>query len=304
MNAVSIGEVLWDVLGDRYHLGGAPFNFAAHLHRLGHSVSFVSAVGNDDLGQQVRREMDRLGLSTRFLTSVPDQATGRVTVTLKAGGQPQFVIHRPAAYDFVQITSKQLQELSVSSPDWIYFGTLLQMNLSARRATDTLLASLPRARRFYDVNLRAGSYTPELVRSLLEQATVIKLNDQEVAEVAEMIGCSYGSLEDFCRQTAERFRCQAVCVTCGAEGCAVLIGDQFLKAPGYAVKVADTVGAGDAFAAGFIHGLASSWPPHQVADFANRLGALVASRAGAVPEWKMAEIHALEMQAGRRNFAS
>lgn len=294
MNAVSIGEVLWDVFGETHHLGGAPFNFAAHLTRLGNSVCFVSGVGLDSFGQRILQEMERLQLSTRFVTSVPDQTTGRVTVTIDADGQPQFVIHRPAAYDCVQLTSQQLHELSALAPEWIYFGTLLQTNPSARRVTDTLLSSLPRAKRFYDVNLRPGSYTPKLVRDLLEQATVIKLNDQEVAEVAGMIGCSYGSIEDFCRRMAKTFHCEAVCVTCGPQGCAALIGDQFALAPGYAVKVADTVGAGDAFAAAFVHGLTSGWPPQQVADFANRLGALVASRRGAIPEWNLEDIHSLQ----------
>lgn len=303
MNAVSIGEVLWDVFGDTYHLGGAPFNFAAHLHRLGNSVSFVSGIGNDSLGRRVGQEMKRLGLSTGFLTKVSDQATGRVTVTLEAGGQPRFQIHRPAAYDFLQLTTQQLEEISSQAPEWIYFGTLLQTNASARQVTESLLACLPRARRFYDVNLRAGSYATELVRDLLARATVIKLNDQEVVEVANMIGWSDQSLEDFCRQTAERFHCEAICVTCGAQGCAALIGNDFLQAPGYAVKVADTVGAGDAFAAGFVHALASGWPPHQVVDFANRLGALVASRPGAIPEWHLEEITALESQVPRPNLA-
>lgn len=293
MNAVSIGEVLWDVFENRCHLGGAPFNFAAHLRRLGNSVFFVSGVGNDNLGGQVRDEMDRLGLSTRFLTPVAEQSTGQVTVTIDAEGQPRFVIHRPAAYDLVQLTQPQLDEISAAAPDWIYFGTLLQMHPAARQVTRRLLEALPGSRRFYDVNLRPGSYSPELVRSLLAEADVIKLNDQEVVEIAAMIGCSYRSLEDFCHQCAGGFNCEAVCVTCGAQGCAALIGDAYVQAPGYRVKVADTVGAGDAFAAGFIHGLASGWPPDRVADFANRLGALVASRAGAIPDWNAEEMNAL-----------
>ncbi|PYX90421.1 MAG: carbohydrate kinase [Acidobacteria bacterium] len=293
MIAVSIGEVLWDVLAGEYHLGGAPFNFAAHLRRLGHSVSFISGVGSDPLGHQVRQEMVRLGLSSCFINEVLDHPTGRVTVTLEAAGQPRFVIHRPAAYDFLQLTREQLDLISTQHPEWIYFGTLLQMNSSARRVTDALLASLPGAKRFYDVNLRPGSYTPELVHDLLSKATVIKLNDQEVVEVAKIIGCSYRSLEDFCRQSARAFRYHAVCVTRGAEGCATLIADDYLETSGYAVEVSDTVGAGDAFAAAFLHGLASGWRPSKVADFANRLGALVASRPGAIPDWDLTEVNSL-----------
>ena len=102
------------------------------------------------------------------------------------------------------------------------------------------------------------------------------------------------SLEDFCRGYAREFGWSAMCVTRGARGCALLIGNEYVEADGYAVNVADTVGAGDAFAAAFVHGLGSRWPIGEIADFANRVGALVASRSGATPAWTIAEARALE----------
>ncbi len=291
--AISIGEVLWDVVGQQEFLGGAPCNFAANLRMLGHNVLFISAVGEDQRGDEVLRQMSARGLAIDYVRRVHEYPTGMVSVTLDSQAQPSFVIHRPAAYDFPQLTDRQLAGLVSYSPNWIYFGTLVQMSAQARQVTRRLLEAAPGARRFYDVNLRTDCYEPDLIRDLLMRATVVKLNDQEVREISRMVGQRCGSLEEFCRCYTQRFGWQAVCVTCGANGCVLLVGDAYVEAQGYSVQVRDTVGAGDAFAAAFVHGLSSGWQPLQIADFANRVGALVASRRGAVPAWTLEEAQAL-----------
>src|SRR5579884_2933506 len=100
MKIISIGEVLWDVLGDREHLGGAPFNFAAHLAKLGHEVFFVSGVGRDARGDRIIEELSGRGVSPRYISRDAKYPTGIATATLSSDGQPTFTIHRPAAYDF------------------------------------------------------------------------------------------------------------------------------------------------------------------------------------------------------------
>ncbi len=293
MKIVSIGEVLWDVIGSAEHLGGAPFNFAAHARKLGHEVLFVSAVGTDARGQRILERMAGLGLSTRFVTRVKDYPTGTVTVTLDGMGQPSYVIHRPAAYDFPQLSQTDLEAIFSPKPDWIYFGTLQQMSGESSQLTMRLLEAGRNVRRFYDINLRERSYEASIVRELMSHATVLKLNEQEVSQIQEMFGRTRGSLEDFCRSYAGEFGCESVCITRGAEGCALLMNGEYLEAAGYPVKIADAVGAGDAFAAALLHGMSSGWPPAQIADFANRVGALVASRPGAIPDWTIQEATAL-----------
>ena len=295
MKIVSIGEVLWDVIGEKEHLGGATFNFSAHARKLGHEVYFVSAVGRDERGDRVLDRMLEMRLSTRFVRRDDNFPTGIASVTLNANGQPTFRIERPGAYDFPVLTEADLNELLQPAPDWIYFGTLHQISPQAREVTNRLLAAKCGARHFYDVNLRPACYDPQLVRDLLAQATVVKLNDEEVPAVDQMCGGSHQTLEEFCRDYASRLGWEAVCVTRGAEGCAVLLGEEFAEASGYGVRVVDTVGAGDAFAAAFLHGLGKGWPVARVADFANRVGALIASRPGAVPPWTRDEVE---------NFAS
>jgi fructokinase len=260
VNLLSIGEILWDLIGNERYLGGAPFNLAVQARRLGHNVAFVSAVGDDELGHAAIAAAQAQGISADYIATVPGVPTGTVTVALDFAGQPSFTIHRPAAYD--RIPAHPI----AFDPDWICFGTLLQTAPAMRQLVRGLLDAFPGARRFYDVNLRPGSYTAELVADLLRVATVVKLNETEVEEVARMLGPQSWEL---------------ACITRGADGCTVIMNGWRYDCRGYPVKVADTVGAGDAFSAAFLHGLDQGWPPAQIGDFANRIGAEVASRRGA-----------------------
>lgn len=290
MKIVSIGEDLWDVIGSLEHLGGAPFNFAAHARKLGHEVMFVSAVGIDARGDRILELMSGLGLSTQFITRVKDYPTGSVAVTLDTTGQPSYVIHRPVAYDFPRLSPEDLDAIFSPAPDWIYFGTLQQMSVAAKQLTMKLIEHGRGARLVYDINLRVHSYKSSLVRELMSCATVLKLNEQELLQIQEMFGqATSGSLEQFCRSYASEFGYESVCVTRGAAGCSLLMNGEYFEAAGYPVKIGDAVGAGDAFAAALLHGIGCGWPAARIADFSNRVGALVASRQGAIPNWTTEE---------------
>lgn len=290
MTIVSIGEVLWDVFDKEEHIGGAPFNFAAHAAKLGHTVLFVSAVGDDDRGRRALDRIKELGLDTRFVHRTTHAPTGYVSVFVSDKGQPDYTIHRPAAYDFPALTAEDRAEIGRLRPDWICFGTLEQLSPRARALTKELIAAHPQARRFYDINLRRDSWNADIVRELLAEASLLKINDGEARAVEGMLGMPAASQETFCRAISERFGLQGVCVTRGGSGCAVLWEGEYVESPGHRVKVADTVGAGDAFAAAFLHGIATNWPIRKTADFANRLGALVAGKRGAIPDWTMREL--------------
>lgn len=287
MRLASLGEILWDLIGDKELLGGATFNFSVQLARLGHDVAFVSAVGTDERGRRALEAAARLGLSTRFIRTVTDAPTGAVSVTVDAEGQPSYVLHRPAAYDFVTLDEADLDALS---PSWIYHGTLQLIEPRMRDLLRTITARYPFARRFYDINLRRDSYNAPLLLDLLRGAHVVKLNDDEVVHLQKMAGTCHEPLEEFCRAYASRHGWEAVCVTRGERGCAILRGAEYVEIPGVAVRIADTVGAGDAFAAAFLHGLDAGWPAAKIGAFANRLGAIVASRSGGVPDWQWSEL--------------
>jgi fructokinase len=274
-------------------LGGALLNLSVHAARLGHQVSLVSAVGADQRGERALEAMSLLGLSTDLVQRSGKWPTGIVTVTVADDGQPEFEIHRPAAYDSMTLDAAGLERLAAWDPDWICYGTLLSMYPRGRKVLFDAIDAIPRARRFYDVNLRPKSFTAELVLELLRRATVVKLNQDEVRSLDVMFQGSTRTLEEFCRDHAARLGWEAVCVTRGELGCAILAGGEFVEVPGYSVQVADTVGAGDAFAAAFLHGLHVGWPAAQIGDFANRLGAFVASRRGGAAPWSLDQIQAL-----------
>lgn len=290
MKIVAIGEVLWDVFPSSERLGGAPFNFAAQACRLGHEVQFVSAVGDDERGRLILERARALGLHTEFLATVREHATGMVSVTLDEQGKPSFHLHRPAAYDAVRMSDEAIARLQAWQPDWLYFGTLHQIYPEVRALTARLAQALPAAKRFYDINLRPPCYSRELLEALLPLANVVKWNDDEACEVDRMFGFEDRPLSAFTAHWQARYGWDAVAVTRGPHGCAVRIGDDYAEAPGIAIQVADTVGAGDAFAAAFLHGLSEGWDAMATGEFANRLGALVASRPGAIPEWSLEEL--------------
>ncbi len=237
--------------------------------------------------------MEQAGLATRFISRVSNHPTGTVTVAIDSLGLPQYAIHRPAAYDFPALSPADFDALLNPAPDWIYFGTLQQMSAPAHDLTLKLLSAARSAKRFYDINLRTNSFTPELVQRLARHANVLKLNEQEVPVLREIAGIEGASSERFCRDCLSAFQMEAICITLGPEGCALLINNEYVESPGFPVKVADTIGAGDAFSAALVHGINAGWAASQIAGFANRVGALVASRPGGTPKWSIDEAMAL-----------
>jgi fructokinase len=290
--ALILGEVLWDIFERSMHLGGAPLNFSAHLQRLGHEALLISTVGNDDLGEATLREMAALGLNSSFLQRTSCFETGTAYVKLGPGDRTRYVISRSAAYESVSVSDAEIQRLKALAPAWLYHGTLFPFHPQGKAVLDRLLASFAMCSKFYDLNLRQGFYSAELVTQLLTSADVVKLNEEELETVHEFTGLPTRP-ESFCREGAARYDWRAACVTLGSRGCAMLRGDEYFEAEGHIINVADTVGAGDAFAAGFMHGLICGWTVADTAAFANRLGALVASRHGAIPHWTLKE--ALEL---------
>jgi len=288
----SVGEVLWDVFPDQERLGGAPMNICANLQRLGDQGVLLSAVGADERGLLALQEMHSLGLSTEYVREVSQLPTGIATIRTVAAGETEYEIPRPAAYDLVSSDPRRLQEAVTTGVDWLYFGTLLQTMPQNELFITRLKSLLAPARAFYDMNLRTGHWNLELVQRLSRQATILKMNEHEAETLFHLIRNAGEAfiLEDFCRLWASDYGIDSICVTLGAEGCMVYDKGTTLRVPGYEVTVCDTVGSGDAFAAAFLHGYDNGWPILKTARFANALGALVASRAGATPRWTLDEV--------------
>ncbi|MCF6290453.1 MAG: carbohydrate kinase [Desulfobacterales bacterium] len=279
LKILTIGEVVWDIFPDRQVLGGAPLNVAYQLHSQGLEVTPVSRIGADDLGRRTLEEIDRLGLSCRGIQQDPELATGRVTVTIGNNHEPVFNIIAPAAWDAIAL-DPALTRIE-KKPFLLVFGTLAQRSPISRKTIQALrqLATI----RCYDVNLRPPFTTPDLVRDSLAAADLVKMNEEELQTVANWFGISGTEPRDLGTGLRNRFAVNILVVTRGAAGAWLLCPDGFFSHPGFPVRVADTVGSGDAFFAGIIKGYLAgrAWP--ETLARANRRGAYVASSNGATP---------------------
>lgn len=287
------GEVLWDVFDGREHLGGAPLNFSAMVQRLGHSVTLLTAVGEDARGRRALEKIRSLGLSLDSVQVVP-LPTGAAEVATDERGNASFLIERPAAFDRLVTEPELTHRLAAIKPCWIYFGTLAQTEFRNEQLLRDLVQRIPDLKRFYDMNLREGHWNMSLVQRLSGLADLLKVNDIEAQTLHRESGrADPFSLESFCRAWAEEYDIATICVTLGGDGCAIFAHGRLEVYPGFQVKVIDTVGAGDAFAAAFLHGLLQRWPTARGARFANAVGAVIASHAGAIPDWKPSEVERL-----------
>lgn len=280
---LAFGEVLWDQLPNGSVLGGAAANFASRVQALGVDVALVSRVGQDDLGAELVRALDRMGLATTFVQRDAKKPTGTVQVSFDEEGQPAYVIRQDVAYDFIACPA-ELVEVA-HHVEVVYFGTLVQRSPTARKSLAMLLEAAPNATRLLDVNLRRDCYTKHTVESSLHHADILKLNEVEVVDLSEMFGFPDHDIESFCDRAIERFGLSICLVTRGAQGAFIKTrGGERQKIAGYNVDVIDTIGAGDAFTAGFVWAHVSGKPLAESCEMGVRCGALVAThRGGMVP---------------------
>ena len=281
---LALGEVLWDVFPDGPRFGGAPANFACACAGLGGErvrVSLASAVGRDDLGEQARRRLTEHGVGTSHLAAV-EAETGQVRVTLDAAGKASYRFIDNPAWDHIPATAGLLD--AAAAADVICYGTLGQWANPSRDAIRAAVrAASPDALRILDINLRPPFWTPEVVRDSLPLANVLKLNDEELPTLAGLLGLS-GTVEEVLQAVLTRYSYRLVALTRGENG-AVLLDDRGGRSEtaGVRVRVADTVGAGDAFAAAVALGVARGLPLAEVNRRATEVAAFVCTQPGGTP---------------------
>jgi len=279
---VGIGEILWDLLPDSRQMGGAPANFAVHARALGASGVIVSAVGDDRPGREILEELGRRGLDRSGIAVVSGVPTGTVTVALDAGGIPRYTIHEGVAWDVIPWTAG-IAGLAARA-DAVCFGSLAQRSPVSRAAIGAFLdATGPDCLRVLDLNLRQSYFSREIVRSLLERATVLKLNDEELTTVAGLLSLP-GPEDRVLAGLLEAYPLTLIALTKGPSGSRLFGRGVDLSTPGRPVETADTVGAGDAFTAALVSGLLKKKRWDEIGDRANRVAAYVCSRKGAWPE--------------------
>jgi fructokinase len=290
---VGIGEILWDLFPAGKQLGGAPANFAYMASLLGAEGIPASRVGDDALGGEVLARLGELGISTEFIQQDEDHPTGTVKVEVDRAGQPRFEITELVAWDFLAWTHRW-QELA-DRADAVCYGTLAQRSEHSRSAMRSfLLATRSESVRVCDINLRQDFFSAQIVSESMKLASIVKLNHEELPRVMRLLDLEHRSERDSARSLLLAHDLQMICVTRGNRGSFLMTCDEYDEHAGFTVKVADTVGAGDAFTAALVHGYLRRKSLAELNESANRVAAWIASQRGGMPKPSGTLQHALK----------
>lgn len=282
---VGMGEALWDVLPDGKKIGGAPANFAFHAGQAGMDSRVVSAVGKDALGEEALATLEGKGLNIEAVARV-DFPTGVVNVSLGEQGIPQYDICEGVAWDNIPFTPA-LANLA-SQAQAVCWGSLAQRNEVSRKTIFSFLDAMPSDEerlKVFDINLRQQFYTLEIIEASCHRANVLKINDEELVLVSELLRLGAGSPEVLCRSLMERYGLRILVLTCGANGSYVFTPVETSYRVTPKVQVADTVGAGDSFTATLVGELLRNTPVGVAHEHAVEVAAYVCTQQGAMAEW-------------------
>ena len=278
---VGIGEALWDVLPEGKKIGGAPANFAYHVSQFGLDGRTVSAVGEDKLGTEILENFYEKKLYS-MIERVP-YPTGTVQVELDAEGIPCYDIKEGVAWDNIPYTSA-LEGLAKQTSA-VCFGSLAQRSVVSRETINKFLDAMPEGNtlKVFDINLRQGFYTKEILCNSFKRCNVLKINDEELVTVSRMFGYPGIDLQDKCWILLAKYNLKMLILTCGVNGSYVFTPGNvsFVETP--KVEVADTVGAGDSFTATFVAALLKGMPITEAHRLAVEVSAFVCTQNGAMP---------------------
>ena len=279
---VGMGEALFDCLPEGKKIGGAPANFAYHVSQFGFKSCVVSAVGNDEDGDEIMRIFNQRGLNTQIeRVAFP---TGTVQVTLDEKGIPSYEIKKGVAWDNIPFT-EELKELAHNARA-VCFGSLAQRNAVSHDTIVRFLNEMPEdddTLKIFDINLRQSFYTPELLEESMGRCNILKINDEELELVSRMFGFHSISQEDKCWLLLAKYGLKMLILTCGVDGSYVFTPGKMSFQPTPKVAVADTVGAGDSFTGSFTAAILAGMPVEEAHKLAVEVSAFVCTQSGAMP---------------------
>ena len=277
---VGLGEILWDLLPGGKVLGGAPANFAYQTSQFGFEGYAVSAIGKDALGDEIIESLSSKSLNHKI--ERVDFPTGTVQVTLDGKGIPQYEICENVAWDNIPFTP-EIEDLARKAST-VCFGSLAQRSEVSHKTILRFLELLPEdALKVFDINLRQHFYSKEIIDNSLKHSNILKINDDEVVIVAELYGWNGLKEAEICRKLVEMYNLKLVILTKGTNGSYVITSCEEFFRPTPKVTVADTVGAGDAFTAGFVASLLRGKTIPEAHKTAVEVSAFVCTQHGAMP---------------------
>lgn len=281
-SVIGIGEALFDVLPEGKKLGGAPANFAYHVSQFGIESCAVSAKGDDELGKELIAELDVHHLNYQIETV--DYPTGTVQVSLDANGIPAYEIKEGVAWDNIPFTPA-LEEKAKNCTA-VCFGSLAQRNEVSRNTIHRFLDAMPNEEgryKVFDINLRQGFFTKEIITESIKRCNILKINDEELITISRIFGYPGIDLQNKCWLLLGKYNLKMLILTCGVNGSYVFTPGEvsFIETP--KVEVADTVGAGDSFTGAFVASILRGKSVREAHELAVKVSAYVCTQNGAMP---------------------
>lgn len=275
---ICFGEILWDVYPDKKIIGGAPLNVALRLHSYNTNVKIISCIGTDDSGNRVEEYLSKNDLSQELIQKNTTLKTGSVLITVDESGNACYEISQPVAWDAIHLTPALID--AVKKTSFFLFGSLAARGNYNRMTLQRLLDVANT--KIFDVNLRAPHYDISMVYELMQIADFIKMNDEEMEEICDTLGCQETDQESQVKWLVQTTDTNTICITKGGDGALLYFENVYYDHDGYKIKVKDTVGAGDSFLATLINELLLEQnSPRASLTKACAVGALVASKEGA-----------------------
>ena len=281
-SVIGIGEALFDVLPEGKKLGGAPANFAYHVSQFGLNSCAVSAMGDDELGKELEKELNDHHLN--YQIDKVAYPTGTVQVSLDANGIPCYDIKEGAAWDNIPYTPA-LEKLAKNCTA-ACFGSLAQRNEVSRNTIYRFLDNMPKEEgilKIFDINLRQGFYNKNIITESIKRCNILKINDEELITVSRIFGYPGIDLENKCWLLLGKYNLKMLILTCGVNGSYVFTPGEvsFIETP--KVEVADTVGAGDSFTGAFVASILKGKSVKEAHELAVKVSAFVCTQNGAMP---------------------
>lgn len=287
MKVLSFGEILWDIYPEQKFIGGAPFNFSAHLAKYDQPVYMLSCLGEDDLGDEALLRLKQCGVLTDFVSRSADKQTGQCLVTLDENAVPTYDLKQDVAYDYIDCSAV------TGNFDVLYFGTLALRNQYNLDSLAALLKAHTFKEVFVDVNIRAPFYSRRSVTWCLSNTTILKISDEELPVIADLLSVD-GAIgyPAFVRLLKKKYpNLRMIVVTLGGKGayCYDCQQDREYHCAAQRVTVASTVGAGDSFSAAFLYQFFQKRQIQFCLEYATKIAGFVVSKYEAVPDYTVTD---------------
>lgn len=277
MNKILVfGELLYDVYDDIAVIGGAPFNYSVQLSRLiskEDNLKFITALGKDDFSKDAIKFIENENIDSSLIQILDNYETGKATVFMNEDKIPDYIIHENVAWDNIEYNS-DIENILKEKYDLFYFNILSCRSKKSYNTLKNIFKNIDSKYKVCDVTFRKNYYTKEKIKEALDFINILKINDDELLTIKNLL---YPSLkidlkndnETLLRNLNKDFNIDYIFLTLGKEGSASFYNDEYIFKHSNKIKVVDTVGAGDSFCAALSYAILKKANIKKILEFAS-----------------------------------